>query len=229
MALMQTWVLFAAINLVACFLNHIDDTDEPYGYWEPFHYLLYGKGMQTWEYSPTFGIRTYSFVVPIWILGRLFSLATEWRKIYLFYAIRAAIGLFSAYAKAKFVVSAKKMIGDSISATTALFLVLSPGIFYCGTSYLPSAVVTSMIMLSAADLMMNKHGGTIFWGCIAVLWSGWPFVGVILLPFGLYMLFEQYRLDSFAGVMRLIMTGVVILVVTGVPPVIMDYYLYGQV
>lgn len=40
------------------------------------HYLLYGKGFQTWEYSPQFAIRSYAYVLlhavlawPIQVLG----------------------------------------------------------------------------------------------------------------------------------------------------------------
>lgn len=228
MSFIPTWTFFAAINLFACFINHIDDTDEPYGYWEPLHYLLNGQGMQTWEYSPSFGIRTYSFVVPFWLLGQLFNLLTDLRKIQQFYAMRASIGLFSAYAEAKFVNAAQILFGNNISIILILFLSISPGILYCSTSYLPSALVASMIMLSSANLMKNNCSGTIFWGCLAVLWSGWPFVGVILLPYGFYMLVEQYRLHSFPGIMSLVGKGIIILVVTGVPPIIIDYYMYGR-
>ena len=42
----QTFALLSLIYLVAATVNHIDDTDETYGYWEPLHYLLYGTGMQ---------------------------------------------------------------------------------------------------------------------------------------------------------------------------------------
>ena len=27
------------------------------------HYLLYGSGFQTWEYSPTYGIRSYAYLL----------------------------------------------------------------------------------------------------------------------------------------------------------------------
>lgn len=34
-----------------------------YNYWEPLHYLLYGKGFQTWEYSPVYAIRSWAFLL----------------------------------------------------------------------------------------------------------------------------------------------------------------------
>jgi hypothetical protein len=33
-----------------------------YNYWEPLHFLLYGKGFQTWEYAPEYAIRSYAYV-----------------------------------------------------------------------------------------------------------------------------------------------------------------------
>ena len=31
-------------------VNVISDCDEVMNYWEPTHYITYGKGFQTWEY-----------------------------------------------------------------------------------------------------------------------------------------------------------------------------------
>jgi len=49
----------------------ISDCDETYNYWEPTHFLLFGKGFQTWEYSPKFALRSYLYIlthtVPAWI------------------------------------------------------------------------------------------------------------------------------------------------------------------
>jgi len=53
------FLIFATVHVIGATINHIDDTDEVYGYYEPLHYLLYGKGMQTWEYSPTYAIRYF--------------------------------------------------------------------------------------------------------------------------------------------------------------------------
>jgi hypothetical protein len=42
-------VLLTARLLSAAY-NIVHDCDEVYNYWEPLHFLLYGYGMQTWEY-----------------------------------------------------------------------------------------------------------------------------------------------------------------------------------
>jgi alpha-1,2-mannosyltransferase len=45
------WV-FGISNMFSASLNQIADADEVFNYWEPAHYLTYGNGLQTWEYSP---------------------------------------------------------------------------------------------------------------------------------------------------------------------------------
>ena len=62
----------------------ISDCDETFNYWEPLHYLIYGnffflsknlnfcqifffkflgKGFQTWEYDPQYGLRSYFYIL----------------------------------------------------------------------------------------------------------------------------------------------------------------------
>ena len=43
----------------------IMDCDEVYNYWEPLHYLLYGTGLQTWEYANEYALRTYAYLLPL--------------------------------------------------------------------------------------------------------------------------------------------------------------------
>lgn len=38
------------LRLASALLNPVGDCDETFNYWEPTHLLLYGSGMQTWEY-----------------------------------------------------------------------------------------------------------------------------------------------------------------------------------
>jgi len=33
-----------------------------FNYWEPTHYLSHGFGLQTWEYSPEYAIRSWFYV-----------------------------------------------------------------------------------------------------------------------------------------------------------------------
>ena len=44
------FLLLAIARLISAAYNIVHDCDEVYNYWEPLHFLLYGYGMQTWEY-----------------------------------------------------------------------------------------------------------------------------------------------------------------------------------
>lgn len=51
-------------------VNTISDCDEVYNYWEPTHQLMYGRGFQTWEYSPQYALRSYIYVGAHAVVGK---------------------------------------------------------------------------------------------------------------------------------------------------------------
>ena len=57
------FALLATARLVSAALNIVHDCDEVYNYWEPLHYLLFGSGMQTWEYSSAYALRSYLYLL----------------------------------------------------------------------------------------------------------------------------------------------------------------------
>ena len=44
--------------------NLLTDCDEVYNYYEPLHFVLYGYGLQTWEYATEYALRTYAYLMP---------------------------------------------------------------------------------------------------------------------------------------------------------------------
>ena len=42
------------VRLVSAIALPVADCDETFNYWEPSHFLLYGYGLQTWEYRFNF-------------------------------------------------------------------------------------------------------------------------------------------------------------------------------
>lgn len=186
----ELFLLFACLNTFGALFNHIDDTDEPYGYWEPLHFLLFGHGMQTWEYAPKFAIRSYAFLMPVYLsLHFLKDLVPS--KIYLFYLVRLLLGTFTACAQASFVHSIheqKEKFPSTLAKLTGIFMMCSSGMLLSSTAFLPSAVSSALLMLALAAWLQRSFLRTIFWGAVAVLWTGWPFVGLVFLPVGLHML-----------------------------------------
>ncbi|KFY56261.1 hypothetical protein V497_06408 [Pseudogymnoascus sp. VKM F-4516 (FW-969)] len=53
---------FLLLNLLSALHSPIEDCDETFNYWEPTHYLAHSSGLQTWEYSPTYSIRSWAYV-----------------------------------------------------------------------------------------------------------------------------------------------------------------------
>lgn len=43
-----------------------------YNYWEPLHFILYGDGFRTWEYSPIYAIRSWAYLLLHAAPARLF-------------------------------------------------------------------------------------------------------------------------------------------------------------
>ena len=55
----------------------LPDCDEVFNYYEPLHFLLYGTGLQTWEYAPNFALRTVAFLKPLQLVLGAFSAAVS--------------------------------------------------------------------------------------------------------------------------------------------------------
>jgi len=72
--------VFLGANILAALFAPIQDCDETFNYWEPTHYLSHGYGLQTWEYSPEYAIRSWLYVAIHAIIGnfrRLLPFSTK--------------------------------------------------------------------------------------------------------------------------------------------------------
>ena len=226
----QSFMLFLTVNTIASAMNHIDDTDETFGYWEPTHYLVFGSGMQTWEYSPEYALRSYAFIAPLLLLSNALCMLGV-RKEHQFYVIRACIGAFTAYCEASLVSSVVDGRNRLRAYMLQMLISFSPGIFYFSTSFLPSAVGSSLLMLSISSWLTDSFISSIFYGCVAVVCTGWPFIGVVFGPMGAHMLFCTYSnssLGGLKGVAALILSGILSLAITVIYTLAVDINLYGN-
>lgn len=216
------------VNIAAALVNHIDDTDETFGYYEPLHYLLFGYGMQTWEYAPEYAIRTYSFIAALWPFG-FFYKTVGLSKPEIFLGIRLILGSFTAYAESKLVWAIEEVFGLAYMQLMTMILVFSPGIFFSATAFLPSAVAMSLTMLFLGAWLKGEFVTAIAWACISVLCTGWPFVGLLYLPFGLHMLSKRNSEAGLVkGVMPLCYRGAFVLVFFLAISTAIDFLLYGK-
>lgn len=77
----SAFYFFLAANLVAALFSPIQDCDETFNYWEPTHYLSHGYGLQTWEYSPDYAIRSWLYIGFHAIVGNIRRLLPHSNKV----------------------------------------------------------------------------------------------------------------------------------------------------
>lgn len=172
-------------NCLAGLYAPIQDCDEVYNYWEPTHYLNHGYGLQTWEYSPEYSIRSWLYIVIHAAIGKLGSLLSR-TKAFEFYFIRIVLALTCAICESRLYSAISRTLNPRIAILFMIILVSSPGMFHASTAYLPSsfAMYTTMLGMSA---FMDWRGGSrtaqgIMWFGIGGI-VGWPFAVALIAPF----------------------------------------------
>ncbi|RLN57329.1 hypothetical protein BBJ28_00005094, partial [Nothophytophthora sp. Chile5] len=182
-------------------VNPIADCDETFNYWEPLHFLLYGFGFQTWEYSPVYALRSYAYLLFHLVITKLTAVGAGLgllgtmggagvSKILLFYGLRGALGLLCAYAEALFYRSSINRFGRRTARYLLWLLLFNAGLFHASTAFLPSSFVMTLVLLFSSAWMDESHFLALFWGVVAVL-CGWPYVGVLFVPFALETLYSR--------------------------------------
>jgi alpha-1,2-mannosyltransferase len=162
-----------------------------FNYWEPTHYLNHGYGLQTWEYSPEYAIRSWAYTglhsLVIWI-GTLpvKALPLARPKVVEFYFLRIALALVCALCESRLYSVVSRTINPRVAIFFAMALVFSPGMYHAAPAYLPSTFAMYTSMLGFSAFMDWTRGiktaqGIMWFGLGTTL--GWPFAGALVLPF----------------------------------------------
>ncbi|KAL8866310.1 MAG: hypothetical protein Q9174_006379, partial [Haloplaca sp. 1 TL-2023] len=146
---------FLLVNTLAAAFAPIQDCDEVFNYWEPTHYLNRGFGLQTWEYSPEYSIRSWLYIVIHAIIGKFGSLLSS-RPTAEFYFIRMALGAVCA------------------ACETRLFSTI------CRTFNVRVGIMFGMSAFMDWRGGLKTAPGMMWFGIGAIV--GWPFSGLLLLP-----------------------------------------------
>ncbi|KAJ5987514.1 GPI mannosyltransferase [Penicillium sp. IBT 35674x] len=171
-------------NSLAAFFSPIQDCDEVFNFWEPAHYLQHGYGLQTWEYSPVYSIRSWLYVSLHAAVGKLGSLFVH-SKTTEFYMIRVFMALFCAACQTRLYSSICRTVNPRIGLLFLTIVIFSPGMFHASTAFLPSTFTMYTSMLGLAAFLDLKGGPKIAQG---IMWFalgaivGWPFAGALILP-----------------------------------------------
>ncbi|ATY62235.1 alpha-1,2-mannosyltransferase (Alg9) [Cordyceps militaris] len=186
----KAFYVFLVANLIAAAFAPIQDCDETFNYWEPTHYLSHGYGLQTWEYSPDYAIRSWLYVALHALVGSFRRLLPRSNKVAEFYFVRYVLALVCAICQVILYQVASTTLNARIGLFFMIATITSPGNFHAAAAYLPSSFAMYMCMLGAASFM-NWRGGLrtsygIFWFAAGGI-LGWPFAAALCAP---YMLEE---------------------------------------
>lgn len=214
--------VFLSVNLLASIYAPIQDCDEVFNYWEPTHYIAHGFGLQTWEYSPQYAIRSWLYAlihaIPSKIAAPLVS-----KKVFEFYIVRGVLGLMCAGCETRLFSTISRAMNPRIAVIFLLAMVSSSGMFHASVAYLPSSFAMYTAMMGAAAFMDGKDGsktteGITWFGIGATV--GWPFSAALILPFVPDELVYLKRTADVIGVASRVLGGVlrILAIVVGPSP-----------
>uniref|UniRef100_A0AC35UA56 Mannosyltransferase n=1 Tax=Rhabditophanes sp. KR3021 TaxID=114890 RepID=A0AC35UA56_9BILA len=201
--------ILLSVRMAAAMYSIISDCDEVYNYWEPLHLFLYGEGLQTWEYSPVYAIRSYFYIYIHSVPAQFFQSLMPDSKIFVFMCIRCTIGFFCATADTLLYYTLTKKFSNSIGAIFIVFTIFGTGMFIASTSFLPSSFSMIMTSLSMAAYLSDNYFLSIY--CIATsTLLGWPFAAVLGLPIIAHMVFIYTRKYLLKFVLYALISGVAV-------------------
>mmetsp|Transcript_18689 Transcript_18689/g.34405 ORF Transcript_18689/g.34405 Transcript_18689/m.34405 type:complete len:623 (+) Transcript_18689:38-1906(+) len=219
-------ILYVAFRVSTANLAPITDCDEVFNYWEPLHFVLYGTGMQTWEYAHQYALRTYAYLLPMAAVAKSFQRLLDWlppsfhgqlstmlllsssdslsqinelgaqNKPLLFAMLRSFLAFFSCYSELSFLSAIQDVISPTMAHWTAICSLTAAGNFHASQAFLPSSSVMILWRLSVANQLRDNHASSIFWGLVAVLAVGWPFCAVLFLSTGFWAVWKASGLGD---------------------------------
>ena len=145
----QSFLILLTLRTVSVCFNLVWDCDEVYNYWEPLHFILFGDGFQTWEYSPAYSLRSYLYIylhaLPLMPIINFFE------KMTLFYVLRFFFAVVTCKVESYLFDSLMRLVKghqdyERISKYFLLFCFTNVGMFLSTTSFLPSTF--SMYLVS---------------------------------------------------------------------------------
>ncbi|XP_053681407.1 alpha-1,2-mannosyltransferase ALG9 [Anopheles nili] len=213
--------LLLSVRLQSALWSVISDCDETFNYWEPLHYLLKGRGFQTWEYSPEFALRSYSYLWLHALPAKLLALLVE-NGIVIFYFIRCLLGITCALLEYHLYKALKWRCGATICNMWLVFQLVSPGMFISSAALLPSSFAMYVTIATMTAWLNDNTKTAIAVTALSGL-IGWPFAVIVSIPFVLELL-VKYRKIGFLCKNALIFGAVF-----GIPIIIIDSAHFGSI
>ncbi|KAK9477140.1 Alg9-like mannosyltransferase family-domain-containing protein [Lipomyces japonicus] len=181
-------IAFSAVLVVRCLCAQysvIPDCDEVFNYWEPTHYITHGFGLETWEYSPLYAIRSWTYV---FIHAAIISLCSKVgiSKVNLFFALRTILGAFCAFCEVTLYSAIYRNISKNVAQLFLIFSIAATGMFHASVAYLPSSFSMYFTMLAFSHILdkrsIYKPQSALFFFAVSSF-LGWPFALAVSIPF----------------------------------------------
>jgi hypothetical protein len=146
----QSFLILLTLRTVSVCFNLVWDCDEVYNYWEPLHFIIFGDGFQTWEYSPAYSLRSYLYIylhaIPLMPIVNFFE------KMTLFYLLRFLFAVVSSKIESYLFESLLRLAKghqeyERISKYFLLFCFTNVGMFLSTTSFLPSTFSMYLVII----------------------------------------------------------------------------------
>ncbi|BGP14638.1 hypothetical protein JCM10213_001651 [Rhodosporidiobolus nylandii] len=183
-SLLTAFRLLLLIRFCAAMYTTISDCDEVYNYWEPLHYLVHGKGFQTWEYSPVFAIRSYFYLLihagPAWLLK---TLGFPDKRV-AFFATRLMLAGFSSFVEATFYRAVAVHVSSHVGRYVLWISMFSAAMWSAATAFLPSTFALYFVMLGTAAGLTPVQGG---WKRVSFAVSAYAIAGIVGWPFAVLL------------------------------------------
>ncbi|KAK6331543.1 mannosyltransferase [Orbilia blumenaviensis] len=192
-----------SVGLVSALYATIPDCDEVFNYWEPTHYLFYGYGLQTWEYSPAYAIRSWLYVGIHSLVTLPFSLIPNLDKSHLFLILRTALTATAAVSQAELYEALSRSINPGVGLLFILVSVPSAGMFQAMPAYLPSSFAMYFVMFGMAEFLrtpVSLSKALTHFSIAGLL--GWPFCLALVVPQLLFWMAEEGKTKSIMEIFR---------------------------
>lgn len=178
-------------RLIAALYSPIQDCDEVYNFWEPTHFLTHGWGLQTWEWSPFYAIRSWSYVgIHAAILKVLMVVGIK--NDQLFWGLRIFLAIFEAWTESRLVNVLSRHFNSNTAALYVAISAPATGMFHASVSYLPSSFAMYFTTLATAYFLDKPVLNVVKYFVLVAVGGllGWPFSLIVALPFGIYYTFN---------------------------------------
>ncbi|KAG8769419.1 mannosyltransferase [Ceratobasidium sp. 428] len=177
------------IRVCAATWSNIQDCDEVFNFWEPLHYLDQGRGFQTWETSPTYGLRSWAYVLLHLLPAKLPTWLASWGKRPTFFGLRMIFAVVTSFCEARFYRTVVENINDRVGRYLLFMLLFSAGMWNASTAFLPSTFATYTTTAAcsfsfvppSSSRTQRTLAATVLFATGAIV--GWPFSLLLSVPF----------------------------------------------